>query len=433
MACVRKWRGKWVVDWYDESRKRHIEQADPSTREQAEKRLAEIVHAGKRAVTNQTFKEYGEWWLENCARDEIKESTYEEYSAVLEKHLYPIFGAKLMSKIRRKDVRQLVADKRKAGFSRSTIRNILAPMRGMYNQAIDDEELQYNPAANVGRINKRRKHDGGNWEVKETKKLNTLNRAEVSKFLKTTLEHAPHHYPAMLCAFRTGMRKGELIALKPMDVDLNGRFIEVRRTFYRGRITPPKGNEPRRVDMSIQLTNALDELIGKRKAEALTRELQKPIAERRKPEEVINAVMEGWLFTTPVGTQLDPSNMRKVFHALLTKAELRRIRFHDARHTYATLLIQQGESLAYVKDQLGHSSIQITVDTYGHLVPGGNRQAVDRLDDAPPVDSEAEGQNEEVGNKNGHISATDEADDLQVLDILARPEGFEPPTLRSEV
>jgi integrase len=179
-----------------------------------------------------------------------------------------------------------------------------------------------------------------------------------------------------------GMREGELIALKPVDFDFNGRFIEVRRTFYRGRITPPKGNEPQRVDMSIQLTNALDELIGKRKAEALTRELEKPIAERRKSEEVINAVMEGWLFTTPVGTQLDPSNLRKVFHALLTKAELRRVRFHDARHTYATLLIQQGENLAYVKDQLGHSSIQITVDIYGHLLPGGNRQAVDRLDDA---------------------------------------------------
>lgn len=101
-------------------------------------------------------------------------------------------------------MRQLVADKRKADFSRSTIRNILAPMRGMYNQAIDDEELQYNPAANVRRINKRRKHDGGNWEVKETKKLNTLDRSEVSKFLKTTLEHAPHHYPVILCAFRTG-------------------------------------------------------------------------------------------------------------------------------------------------------------------------------------------------------------------------------------
>jgi integrase len=57
------------------------------------------------------------------------------------------------------------------------------------------------------------------------------------------------------------------------------------------------------------------------------------------------------------------------------------MRFHDLRHTYASLLIAQGESLAYVRDQLGHSSIQVTVDVYGHLVPGSNRSAVDRLDD----------------------------------------------------
>jgi len=62
-----------------------------------------------------------------------------------------------------------------------------------------------------------------------------------------------------------------------------------------------------------------------------------------------------------------------------TMAGLRRIRFHECRHTFASLLIQNGESLAYVKEQLGHSSIKITVDTYGHLVPGANRQAVNRL------------------------------------------------------
>ncbi|MET0643179.1 MAG: tyrosine-type recombinase/integrase, partial [Candidatus Binatia bacterium] len=64
-------------------------------------------------------------------------------------------------------------------------------------------------------------------------------------------------------------------------------------------------------------------------------------------------------------------------------AKLRRIRFHDLRHTFASLLLQNGESPAYVKEQMGHSSIQVTVDIYGHLVPGGNRQAVDRLDDVP--------------------------------------------------
>ena len=62
---------------------------------------------------------------------------------------------------------------------------------------------------------------------------------------------------------------------------------------------------------------------------------------------------------------------------------MRRVRIHDLRHTFASLLIQHGESLVYVKEQLGHHSISITVDTYGHLVPGGNKAAVDRLDDAP--------------------------------------------------
>lgn len=67
---------------------------------------------------------------------------------------------------------------------------------------------------------------------------------------------------------------------------------------------------------------------------------------------------------------------------MLQKAGLRQIRIHDLRHTFASLLLQQGESVVYVKEQLGHASIQITVDTYGPLIPGANRGAVDRLDDA---------------------------------------------------
>jgi integrase len=68
---------------------------------------------------------------------------------------------------------------------------------------------------------------------------------------------------------------------------------------------------------------------------------------------------------------------------MLTAAKLQRLRFHDLRHTFASLLLAQGESLAYVKDQMGHSSINVTVDVYGHLVPGGNRAAVDKLDELP--------------------------------------------------
>jgi hypothetical protein len=90
-----------------------------------------------------------------------------------------------------------------------------------------------------------------------------------------------------------------------------------------------------------------------------------------------------------------------------------------------------------VKDQLGHTNIQITVDTYGHLVPGGNRRAVDKLDDVltptPNAVITTEPENEEIGNKNRNISENDEEDDPQLADLVARPEGFEPPTPRSVV
>jgi integrase len=88
-----------------------------------------------------------------------------------------------------------------------------------------------------------------------------------------------------------------------------------------------------------------------------------------------------WVFTSGEGKPLRQANFgRRVFLPLLKKAGLRHVRFHALRHSFASRLIQNGESLAYVKEQLGHASITITVDTYGHLIPGANKAAVDRLD-----------------------------------------------------
>jgi integrase len=90
-----------------------------------------------------------------------------------------------------------------------------------------------------------------------------------------------------------------------------------------------------------------------------------------------------WIFISEEGNPLNPDNFRhRVWAKLLSKAGMRQIRIHDLRHSYASLLIAQGESLAYVKEQMGHHSIQVTVDTYGHLVPGGDKAAVDRLNDS---------------------------------------------------
>jgi integrase len=138
-----------------------------------------------------------------------------------------------------------------------------------------------------------------------------------------------------------------------------------------GKLTTPKSGKARRVDLSAQLTDALRALLVERKREALRRGWGE---------------MPAWVFINESGNPVDPDNFRKrVWPKILAKAGLRQIRIHDLRHTYASLLIQNGESLAYVQEQMGHHSIRVTVDTYGHLVPGGNRAAVDRLDD--PTDA----------------------------------------------
>jgi integrase len=119
--------------------------------------------------------------------------------------------------------------------------------------------------------------------------------------------------------------------------------------------------------MSMQLAAAVTVLRARQRERALQ-------VGKRSPE---------LAFPSADGTLLDDVNVRHMFYRIFTKADVRRVRFHDFRHTFASWLIQQGDSLPYVRDQLGHKSIAITVDVYGHLVPGGNR-AVDRLDGAQP-------------------------------------------------
>lgn len=383
MATVRKRRGVWVCDWYDDQKQRHIISRDSSGvsfgtgtsgKEAAERHLADIIKDGKRAPKKcATFKEYAELWLESYARAATRASTYQQYEVALRVHLYPAFGAKSMDQITRRMVRELIAAKQKEGLSRSTIKNILIPLHSIYSQAIEDGELDRNPAMRMGKYLKR----------KERKEINPLTREEAQVFLDAVKESAySRYYPLFLCALRAGLRQGELISLKGTDIDFHSRFIHVQRNLSRGKIELPKNGKTRRVDMSQHLTDTLSDLLSKRRAEALAAEMKKPAGERRDSAAIVNEVMEQWLFMTwPRRRQWgDGSNLRKLFNRLLVAAKLRRIRFHDLRHTFASLLLQQGESPVYVKEQMGHSSITITVDVYGHLIPGGNRQAVDRLD-----------------------------------------------------
>ena len=148
-------------------------------------------------------------------------------------------------------------------------------------------------------------------------------------------------------------------------IEFNGKFLTVRRNVVHGRINGTKTDKSRRVDISDALLNVLESLKRRRREEWLAKgQNEIPV----------------WVFGNSNGNPPDMQNIKNhYFFKCLEKAKLRRIRFHDLRHTFASLLIQNGEPLAYVKEELGHSSIKMTVDVYGHLVPGANRQAVNRL------------------------------------------------------
>jgi len=186
--------------------------------------------------------------------------------------------------------------------------------------------------------------------------------------MKTANEYVPRYFPIFFLLARTGLRIGEAIALQIGDLNFVNRLITVERNIVKGEVGLPKSNLTRQVDMSTQLTRLLGEIVLDRKEQLLRLNLS------------VDELPSMWLFQNEAGKPMDDSKIRKAFARVLLKAGLAQRNLHFLRHTFASLLIQQGESLAYVKEQMGHSSIDITVDTYGHLVPGGNRQAVDKLD-----------------------------------------------------
>ena len=126
--------------------------------------------------------------------------------------------------------------------------------------------------------------------------------------------------------------------------------------------------------------------------------------------------------STTLSSPLDAMNLlHRLWYPLLEKAGLRRRRFHDLRHTYASLLLQRNESPVYVKDQLGHSSIQITVDLYGHLVPGANRGAVDRLATDTSGNLSATGKEDQGGERERSV----EEDWSRGRELNPRPTDYE--------
>jgi len=176
------------------------------------------------------------------------------------------------------------------------------------------------------------RHTGKHIKAKgDKKKEDSITWAEKDLFEKAMQKHYPRYYPFFLTALRTGMRLGELVALQPGDLDFNGGSIEVKRSYSKGRLTTPKSDKTRRVNMSNGLAETLKQLLIDRKKEALQKGWGEP---------------PGLLFYNEAGNLIDIKGIRKrVFYKCLEKAGLRQIRIHDLRHSYGCLRISKGDNI----------------------------------------------------------------------------------------
>ncbi len=242
-------------------------------------------------------------------------------------------------------------------MARPSIRIVLAELTAVLNSAIEDGIIAANPARRLTKFYKSAP------VVHE--EIHPLTHDEVPAFLQATLQYSPEYYPLFLCAIHTGMRSGELMGLQWGDIDWKDKFITVRHNIVRGDEHRTKTSKTHRVDMSDALIDVLFDLRRQRR--------EKWLAQGKNEIPV-------WVFCNREGNPVDSHNVKnRHFKKCLEKAGLRHIRFHDLRHTFASLLIQNRQSLKYVCDQLGHASIKMTADVYGHLVPGANRQAMNSL------------------------------------------------------
>jgi integrase len=158
---------------------------------------------------------------------------------------------------------------------------------------------------------------------------------------------------------------GKALALKWGDVDWHSQFIKVSKSYRRQEIGTTKTGKTRKVDISDQLYAVLKDLLIRRKREAL--------------QDGTGEIKE-FIFHNGNGKPRGQNSVRYVLKRVLEKAGLREVRVHDTRHSYASQLLSDGVSPVYVKEQLGHHSIEITVNIYGHWIPSGNQEIINRLD-----------------------------------------------------
>ena len=308
-----------------------------------------------------TVGEYLAHWLSHSVRDTVSQKTYERYESIVRVHLSPALGRIRLKVLTPDHVRGLYREKLDSGLAPRSVLHIHRTLSKALKQATDDGLIPRNAAASVKPPQPR------------TEEMQPLSRDQVRTFLDTV--KGERMEALYVVAVTAGLRQGELLALKWEDVDLEGTnpTLEVRRSLSetRGRrsFVAPKSGRGRHLRLSRRAVSAL-----------------RVHRKRQLEERVRKAGLwedHGLIFPSEVGTPMSGRNLYRTFKIRVKRTSLpRTLRFHDLRHTCATLLLRQGVNPKFVQELLGHADISLTLNTYSHVLPDMGDAAAGGMDAA---------------------------------------------------
>lgn len=309
-------------------------------------------------TTNDTFSDYLDRWLKH-KKTRVAHSTYEHYKTYVDNHIKPAIGNVLVHELRPlilQDFYDSLLEQNK--LAKQSIRHIQRIVSNCLNLGVKMGEIKTNVSTAIDPI-----------RISKKEQL-YWNKHEVDIFLDAAKDHI--HYIAFYLAIFTGMRQGEILGLKWDSIDFDNKTLYVQRGLKKieggYELNDLKNSSSYR---SIAMSDGLYEELKKH---------------RKRQNEIKLKIGEGYdnqdfVVATKVGTFVLPTNLGRAFRLICNKLEIPKIRFHDLRHTHASLLFSQNIHPKIVQERLGHSSIEITLDTYSHMLPNMQESAAQKLDE----------------------------------------------------
>lgn len=348
----------------NEGKRRQKWHSVKGTKKDAEKEMArlltELSTGSYMEPSKLTVSKYLKIWLADYAAHQVSAKTLERYTGIVQDHINPTIGHHPLTKLRPLHIQEFYSKALregrldgKGGLSPRTVLHLHRVLHKALDQAIKWQMLSRNPT------------NAAIPPKPKTIEMAALDENQVASLLEAF--EGSRLYIPVLIAVTTGMRRGEVLALKWQNIDLKNSRLFVRASLEQTkgnlRFKEPKTKKSKRTVILPAFT--LETLRAHRKTQAETRlKLGKDYHDN------------DLVCPRADGSPWPPDSLSTLFAARIRKAPVPRVRFHDLRHTHATQLLKQGVHPKIVSERLGHSNISITLDTYSHVLPGMQEEAI---------------------------------------------------------